>query len=381
MRGMIYCVHLFGVGHLKRMLTLAKGLVEQGMKITLIQAGRLEYLTFSHPNFTHIRLPFHEEMMLPFARGDASRMSLFSDYMKIRRKKLFSLLDFSQPYDFLITEQIPFSKIAFLYEAYSIKEAIKVVNPRFAMICSQKGGGAPLIEQHSLNTLKELQNHYDKILVHCDPKICTLEEMFSYCELVREKIEYTGYIFPQSKKKISASQRKKWILVTNGSGNKGSHLLKMLASIASQMPEYRFIFIASPMMENALLDLLQEASKKYTNIAVVGFLDNFDEQLRHCELAITLAGSTLVNLYATGTPGLVYADPGDSGQEMLGAKFAKLGLVKLIHEGDLAQESLKNMLLETLAHPPRADIELNIAGVENSLRAIRQIVAFNRSLV
>lgn len=382
MRGIIYCVHLFGVGHLKRMLTLAKGLVEEGHAITLIQAGRAEDETFFHPKFKHLLLPLYKGFFLQKQGGSCDRTSLFKEHMKFRRKKLFSMLDFSRPYDFLITEQIPFSKIAFLYEAYSIMGAARAMNPRFSMICSQKGGTPPqtadgraeVLHKHSMDILEQLKQNYDKVLVHCDPQVSTLEEMFSYCEEIRDKIVYTGYIFPRSEKYPPSDRRQKTILVTNGSGDKGMECLKVAAAIVPLLPEYRFIFIASPLMPSGLVDFLREASEKNSNMQVIGFLENLDEKLRECALAITLAGSTLINLYATGTPALVYPDPYDSGQVLLGSTFEKLGLVRLIRQRDLSPKALRNLVADALSHPLQSQVELNIAGVKNSIQAIRECV-------
>ncbi len=387
MRGVIYCVHIQGVGHLKRMLTLAKGLVKE-CEITLIQAGRDEDITFLHPNFRHLKIPLPEAAISIVLRRDRYN---FERMMKYRRKQLFALMDFSHHYDFLITDQIPFTKRVFSCEVSSLKSAMEVRNPNLAMICSQKGGTlqnkVPIkLEYQKImknlreGTLTDLQKYYDKVLVHCDPQITTLEEMFEYCNEIREMIEYTGYIFPHSHKYPPSNQRKKVILVTTGSGSKGMPLLLTLMQIVTKIPDYHFLFVTSPMMKENIVSLLHRQSQKNSNMEIVNFLDNFDEKLRQSSLAITLGGSTLINLYATGTPGLVCPEPLDPGQLMLGEKFAEHGIVRLIQEKELSTENLYNNIIEILNHPPKSDIELNIAGVENSMKAIRQTVHKKRSL-
>lgn len=382
MRGVIYCVHLEGVGHLKRMLTLAEGLVKD-CKITLIQAGRDEDFTFMHPNFRHLVLPFPEEGLSLLHRND--RLTL-EKILKYRRKQLFSMMNFFLHYDFLITEQIPFTKLAFYSEVLSLKSAMKVKNPQLATICSQKGG-TPYQERNQekvewmwSNTLSKLQENYDKVLVHCDPQVTTLDEMFGYCDEIREMIEYTGYIFPHGEKYPPSNQREKVILVTTGSGTKGVSLLLALIQVVPKITDYRFVFVISPMMREDIIQLLRSASKRYSHVEVINFLDNFDKKLRQCSLAITLAGSTLINLYATGTPGLTFPESYDKGQVVLGEKFAQHGIVNLIQQEELNPEQLYNKIIDTLKNPPKSDIELNLSGVENSLKAIRQVVQEKRSL-
>lgn len=385
MRGLIYCVHLYGVGHLKRMLSLAEGLVED-CEITLIQGGRDERVTFLHPNFRHIGIPLPRSM-IPFITNNQA--ASFEKLMKIRRKQLFTVMDFSRHYDFFITEQIPFTKLAFLCEAYSIMNALKIKNPNLAMFSSHKGG-APLPElgknsaKHLKNeqllktlwksTLKELKANYDKVLVHVDPQVTTLDETFFYFNEIREMVEYTGYIYPWCEKFATSKKRKKEILVTVGSGIKGVPLLLSLLNVVPKIPEYNFQFVTTPEMSRDFVELLHKESEKVSNLEIVSFLENFDEKLRESSLAITLAGSTLINLYATSTPALVYRDPLDRGQVMQGKKFADHGIVNLINEQDLSPDKLKNLILETLQNPPKSDIDLNIAGVENSKQAIMKTV-------
>jgi predicted glycosyltransferase len=391
MRGIIYCVHLSGVGHLKRMLTLAKGLVDD-CEITFIQAGRNDNFTFRHPNFYHMKLPFSDSFLLRFRTIYQFKTSLpaVNQYLKKRKKKLFSLMDFSKPYDFIITEQIPLTKLIFLNETYSILQAAKEVNPNVAFISSQKGAtpcnssqGETLpftIEQNGEDSdisryrLKQIQSYYDKILVHCDPQITRLEETFRYCDEIREKIEYTGYISPKSKKYPPSDQRKKMILVTTGAGSKGGSLIEVLMKVISQISDYNFIFIQDPMMQAKIIQLLNKVNAEHENMKVVDFLDNFDEKLRQCSLAITLAGSTLINIYLTGTPALVYRELCDGGQQVLGKRFADQGIIRLVEEEDLSPEKLKNLILETIKHPPKPNITLNVSGVENTRKAIKKIV-------
>ncbi|MEM1282403.1 MAG: glycosyltransferase [Chlamydiota bacterium] len=389
MRGLIYCVHLYGIGHLKRMLSLAEGLVED-CEITLIQAGRNEKVTFLHPNFRHIGIPLPRSM-IPFITNNEA--ASFEKLMKIRRRQLFTVMDFSRHYDFFITEQIPFTKLAFLCEAYSIMNALKIKNPNLAMISSNKGGAPfnepgksrsqPRKDEQLLktlweSTLKELRANYDKVLVHVDPQITTLDETFVYFDEIREMVEYTGYIYPCSEKFASSKKRKKEILITTGSGIKGVPLLLSLLNVVPNIPEYNFQFVITPEMNRDFVELLHRESEKLSNMQIVSFLDNFDEKLRESSLAITLAGSTLINLYATSTPALVYRDLFDRGQVVQGQKFADHGIVNLINEQDLSPDKLKNLILETLQNPPKSDIDLNIAGVENSKQAIMKTVQEKR---
>jgi predicted glycosyltransferase len=397
MRGIIYCVHLSGVGGLKRMLTLAKGLLND-CEVTFVQAGKNEGFNLKHPNFHHINLPHSDDLLLHskmFNRlqKDPSLLRQFysalNKYMKTRKKIIFSMLDFSKAYDFIITEQVPISKTIYLNEVYTILSAAKKVNPSLAIISSQKCAPAinyteifadvEMIMKSNLYSLKHLKSNYDKILVHADPQINKLEETFLYCDQIRDKIEYTGYITTQAEKYPPSIQRKKIILVSTGSGIKGNALLKVLVKVISQIPEYQFVFVKGPMMTPGNKQLFHEANEENTNVEIVDFLDNFDEKLQQCSLAITLAGSTLINIYLTGTPALVYREISDGGQQTLGKKFADKGIIRLIKKEDLSPDKLKYLILETIKNPPKSDIILNLSGVENTRKAIKQIVTEKRS--
>lgn len=385
MRGIIFCAHLSGIGHLVRMMTLTKALLEEG-EVVFIQAGREEGVAFTHPRLTHIALPFSQDFKHFYLKLTQELKERLIKQFKLRRKLLFKSLPFDRPYDYLVTEQIPFTKLLFFKEVEAIYETARLINPKLALISSQKGGspldpfpGDPSSgkerEKIELFTLSHLNGRYDKLLLHCDPAISPLEEMYSHAKEIKIPIEYTGYITTPLPKRAIAGGRKKEILVTTGGGEKGGVLIAKVLELIPSFPDYTFSVVIGPLTPPPVASHLYALEKRISNLKVVGFIENLPEKLLQVSLAITLGGSTLINLYAAKTPAIAYPAPSDAGQLLLAKKFASRNIVRLLEQGELEGGKLASIIDEVLREPPQYSISIDIDGAEKSRKAIFRSVA------
>jgi len=383
-RGVVYCIHLVGVGHMKRMLMLCEGLLEFA-HITFIQGGMEVGLTLDHPNFQHIKLPFVPELLnVNFDKDKEAKMEVLR-CMKIRKKVLFHHFNKMEKHDFVITEQIPFSKLMWLNETLSITKAIKELNPKANIICSHKGVTREDREFLSPDYVRRFTNgdviiakillvYYDQILVHTDPKLVPLDENFYFMDSIKEKVHYTGFISKLTERLPPVEHQNKEILVTIGAGIKYGLFMEVLLKAIPYIDDYTFTVVKGPMMTKAQKTKLDKAAKKIKNLKVVEFLDNLNDKLRQCSLAITMAGFTLINLYATRTPALVIPDLQEGSQTNLARKFNDNNFIRSIKVDDLTVKKLIRHIKEVTENPPEPSFEIDINGIENSKKIIKQLL-------
>lgn len=377
-RGIIYCVHLGGIGHIKRMLTLSQELIKFS-EIIFIQAGISKGITFNHKNFKHLCLPFDPEFNSRKSQSYENLLKLFT----YRKKILFREIDFTQKIDFILTEQIPFTKLLWFNEVLSIIMASKAINPQLKVFCSHKGSTRNLNSQLDENSkMKYLRsdeftasiiNHlYDHIFVHADSALLDLNENFFSFDKIKEKVSYTGFISSNGKNFDQQKRNKNEILVTLGAGLKLDYFLPTLLDAFIELPQYKFTIVTGFLASPNSVNLLKENEKKYNHIEVVTFIEKIDQKLLTCSMAIVSAGFTLINTYATETPTLIIPDPREGSQNYLAQKFKDFNFVNLLNFNDINKETLKKMIEETIHSPPKSKFELNIDGAHTCAQLIHQ---------
>ncbi len=391
LRGIVYCIHLVGVGHMKRMLALCEKLLEYA-EITFIQGGIEVGLTIQHPNFTHVRLPQIQEMLDINIFGVKGGIAAAKAKMKIRKNILFNSFDPLLKYDFVITEQIPFSKLFWLNEVLSIVALAKQKNPEALIVCSHKGTTRNRRENLNESSLKKcissdritakiIKKYYDLVLVHSDAKLIPLEENFFETDAIRNKVVYTGYISKPLKKALPIERSKKDILITLGAGPKCEIFMRPLISAIEGIPEYNFIFVKGPMLSKDKREFLKEADIALPNLQTVEFMDDIDDKLSHCKMAILTAGFTLINSYATKTPALVFPDDREGSQMLIAERFSEHGFVRAAEIQDINPERLREIIREMEENPPKPDFDLNINGADNSARILLKSIALKRKQI
>jgi predicted glycosyltransferase len=207
MKIFVYCQHVLGIGHLFRALEICKAL--KGHAVVLITGG---------PPIA-IDLPEHvRSFCLPQLQMDSGFRGLLSadqqrsvDQIKEQRQQaLFTLFEKETP-DIFLVELYPFGRKAFRFELDPVLEAIS--EKRLAsckVICSVRDILVEKEDQqrHENRALKILNQFFDAILVHSDPKLIRLEETFFRADDLKIPVVYTGFIAQQ----CPAGARKKYAI-------------------------------------------------------------------------------------------------------------------------------------------------------------------------
>lgn len=374
-RGIIYCVHLGGIGHLKRMITLSQELLKFS-ELIFIQAGCSSGVTLKHPHFKHLLLPFGDYLLTP--SYDLEKLSpIFSK----RKRILFREIDFTLNFDFIISEQIPFTKVLWLNEFLSIANGLKVKNSNLKVFCSHKGStrniNSFLNQQDKSQYLMSdkitaalVKDHYDKVFVHSDPRLLHLDENFFEYETIKNKILYTGFISSHEKKYEPQKRNEKEILVSLGAGPKLDYYLPNLLNSIIDLKDYKFTIVTGLLASKKNYAFLKSLEKKFDHIEIIEFIEKIDQKLLTCSMAIVSAGFTLINTYITSTPTLVIPDEREGSQNYLCMKFKKYDFINVIRVNQLNKDFLKEMIEKTIQTPPKPKIELDIQGASKCSRFI-----------
>jgi predicted glycosyltransferase len=369
MRGLFYCQHLIGMGHLIRSLTICKSLVHV-FDIDFLQGGFSLDLTVNSEHFNHIFLPplwredWNSNGSDPY--GKHSVESIFTQ----RQAKLKKILN--TPYDFFITEYFPFSKFEFKDEILEIIRKIKTINPKCKVICSLRDIVDKWSKQENEEATRIFLHSYDYVFVHGDPSFIQLEDSFPLSEKFSNKIIYTGYVTDLPVSKITRNSNS--IIISMGTGSFGDELIIATVKASKFLPEYEFHFILGPKTKNSTkLEVEKFQKEKSTKIFISNFISNFTEKLSEAALSISLAGyNTVTDLIKTKTPALVYPYPNQE-QLLRAKKFSSQGLFRTLSKKDLEPRELSKIIREAvkLSYPNKA---VTLDGAEQTKNALLKML-------
>jgi len=272
------------------------------------------------------------------------------------REKLLAPIK-NRLYDFVITEQYPFSKQTMDVEVDPLLDGLKKQNPACQVFCSLKGIMLPIAGHEWIGD--KIERFYDAILNHADPSIVAAEEFIKLTPEMHQKLIYTGFVTDPTPLDFT-QPRVKRIVVSMGAGSYGDELITTALKIPPLFSDYEFLFSLGPKVHPGLA---AEAKKSpYPNVKVVDFINDFTTVLSRSSLSISLGGSTLLDAMKARIPSLVYAE---SHEEHIfrSLKFMRRGGIQLIRKQDLFPTRLA-AAIQTILQRPYAALPPLLNGAE-----------------
>lgn len=320
MRVLFHYTHKQSLGHTTRSISFAKALSARAADVLILQGGLPQ---------PFIRFPQACKVLdIPLAFD--SRRSFRSHQAPVSSNQrarfiLKAASDFKP--DVLITEFFPFGRLNYMPELLPTLRYLKKRNT-----CIMASIGYPILadldrfeNQHfaALNWI--LFAFFDKFLIHTPPALETryiqkatrpaaLSRTYAaIMKKLREKICYTGYIFPEKVITGGASsptiKTGNNIVVSRGGGAVYPKLIT--AAIEAQRyldNKISTIIACGPSTSSKEMALFQSRlkPKDKERVFLVNHLDNLDDVLRSCRVSVSLCGyNTSVQLMKYGTPSVI----------------------------------------------------------------------------
>jgi len=376
MKIIFYCQHVLGIGHLFRALEICKALT--GHEVILITGG---------PQID-TKFPKHVTVInLPGLRMDsefkgllcADKNSSLDQIKKERQKKLLAIVGKARP-DIFLLELYPFGRQAFRFELDPTLQAIRNhPHSRCGVISSVRD---ILVEKekqkHERRALERLNNYFDAVLVHSDPKWFTLKETFLRFDEIKIPIIHTGYIAPKPldnarsriRKQLGIAEEDVMIVVSAGGGSVGKPILESAIRAFHHLniegTPYLFVYTGPYIAESEFADL--KAMQKSQRIQIAKFTSDFLACLTAADISISMAGyNTTMNILSAGVPALVWPFAANREQRLRAERLADRGALKLLNDQDLNPEDLARIMRETLARAEPRKIDIDLNGAANTV--------------
>ena len=378
-RVLFYCQSLLGIGHFIRSRELLFAL--RDFEVCFLYGGEA-VPGFNWPDWVEV-------VYLPALRSDTAFENLYvvgsqtslEEVQAQRKELLLATFDRFSP-DILLIELFPFGRKKFNFELLPLLTRARETRPELKIVCSLRDILVRRASQakYEAEVCQRMNQFFDLLLVHADPRVQLLEETFGSVAKLRCQIRYTGYVAQPPQLSATANDRTEpLILVSIGGGRVGHELISctLAASPLLTFPHRLQIFTGPHISEDQFTQL-QTLAAALPNAKLQRHTTEFPAWLRRSALSISMAGyNTCMDILAAQARALVYpfTEHDNDEQTRRARKLEQLGFVTMLEPERLSPEFLASeitRLLTVTTAPPTPPIDLR--GAERTAELLTALL-------
>lgn len=383
---MYYCHDTYGLGHLRRTLTLAHHIRASVPDVSqLIVTGSPVADRFEYPaGADFVKLP----SVTKNAAGAYASRSLGSSIetmRDMRRDILFSAARHFQP-DFFIVDHVP---TGLKGEAVRTLRHFKDEFPETKLIV----GLRDVLDEASTvrrSWAKEgayelLDDIYDMILVYGLRAFYDVVAEYGLSATAAEKTRFVGYLNrkpgPRSRDEVRASlamQTDKLVVVTAGGGGDGEKLFDaMLRDLRiARADDFDCLIVGGPLLADEDRGRVRDQLGASGRVHFLDFTDDLPSYLAAADAVISMGGyNAICEILSLGSPAIVVPRTKPRQEQLIRATMlSERGLIEMVHPGDLAPGRLLAATHALLERPVLAGPLLPMDGLGNVMHAVGSLM-------
>lgn len=364
MRIALYCQNVFGVGHLRRSLSICQTLLKDH-EVHFIQGGPDVGLTLNDESFHHHYLPpllMSKDGVLYSPQGKSVEEVLSQRIEVLGRD--------TKKFDVLIIEFFPFGRYQFRDEIFTLIDGLKKRSEKLQIYASMRDiytlkNDLSKRDKRAKYAKDILNKYFDALFIHSDPALIQLKDSYPCYDDIKIPIFYTGFTISELTYKDKKSERD--IVVSLGGGQWGYELFKEVVAAAHQLSDFNFTFFEPALHDGHRLEELP------SNVSISSFNnDNFKKLLEKAAYSISLAGyNTVFECLSAKTTPILYPWGENNEQPMRARLLAKKGLC---YELD-PQNKLSLQIIEIISEkgPLSLNTQLNFSGCVETSKIINHL--------
>jgi predicted glycosyltransferase len=384
-RVLIYSHDSFGLGHLRRCRAIAHALVEQHKKLNvLILSGSPIIGRFSfRARVDFVRIPG----IIKLRNGDYTSLSLdvnIEHTLALRASIIEHTARIFEPHLFLVDKE----PLGLLGE---VQKTLRMLKRR---------GGCRLVlglrdimdeptslarEWQRKRVMPALRRLYDHIWVYGLSQIYDPVGAYRFPPAVAAKTAFTGYLArePQPEAFLpsgvaEAIERRPFLLVTPGGGGDGADLVDTALSayerFNGRLP-WPALVVYGPFLPARQRAAFERRAARLSRVTTLTFHEHLENLMERAAAVVCLGGyNTFCEVLSLNKRSLIVPRITPRAEQLLRAEAAqKLGLVHVLHPGDLTPETLAEAITQ-LPHQPLPGSH-RIPGLLNGLKYINAEVS------
>lgn len=390
-RVLIYSHDTFGLGNIRRMLEVARYLVESSPEVSvLIITGSPMLHAFRIPaRIDYVKLPCLSRGV--DGRYGARFLDLTLDAtVRLRANLISSAIGDFAP-DLILVDKKPFGVEDELCGALAALPA-GMRRPRLVLLLRD------ILDSPEETTrvwrkngyYEAISAYYDEVLVVGCPEIFDLRHEYAFPPFAAAKVQFCGYIARQPGRQPRAEVREALgvaeceplVLVTPGGGEDGYELVRAaVGALRTQRPESRprMHIVCGPEMAEAQRREIAESARALPQLSVQDFHDDMASLMRAADVVLAMGGyNTVCELLTLRKRALLVprVKPGHE-QCIRAERLAALGLVSMLHPAQLSAARLMSALrteLDALARGEGVPQLRTLHGLERVTSALFELL-------
>lgn len=362
---MVYSHDAFGLGNIRRMLTICEYLLKfiPNLSILLLSGSPMLHSFRLPPGLDYIKLPC-------LNRGQSGNMAVkylnadIESTLKLRSEIILAAARNYQP-DLVLVDKKPTGIEGELqptieYLKHNLPTTKFVLLLRDILDTPEK----TITEWQRDYYYHHIELLYDRILVVGMPEIFDLVREYQFSQKLADKVRYCGYIRKKSglknrrtiRQELGIGTDEKLVLVTPGGGEDGYSLItNYLQGLAQQRDNFTeqninsLIFCGAEMPPQHQQQIYRQA-KELPGVTIKEFTNDMMSYINTADLVVSMCGyNTITEVLQKGKKAIVVPRIKPGREQLIRAQsMARAGLIETIHPEEMAPKLLVEAVLANL---------------------------------
>jgi predicted glycosyltransferase len=387
MKILMYSHDSYGLGHLRRTLTLAEAFVERNRDASaLILTGSTVSDAFRLPRGVDIvKLP--SAVKVANQVYESSKMLIdFESLKDLRSGLILSAAEAFEP-DVFVVDKAP---LGMKREVYPTLKHFHDSRPSTLTVLGLRDvlDDPEYIRRHwKVGRIAEaIEEFYDLILLYGPREVYDPLPEYGLSEEVLDRSHYVGYVGhdPAPETDLDLPFLPGYVLVTAGGGGDGFHLIKSyLQSVNRPKPSFESLVVTGPLMDDGAKREIEHLARGL-RVRVMEFRPDMERLIKSAGAVVSMGGyNTTVELLAARKPALIVPRVEPRVEQLIRAEqLADMGLVDMIHPHDLTPRLVRSKVEELLERDPASvpRVEVDLSGASRAVDLVTAGIAEKRAL-
>jgi predicted glycosyltransferase len=364
MKIMVYSHDAFGLGNIRRMLSICEHLLASidGVSI-LVVSGSPMLQSFRLPQgLDYIKLPC-------LNRGESGNLAVkylgtdFAATVKLRSDLILAAAINYQP-DILLVDKKPYGISG---ELEATVKYLRANHPKSKLVLLLRDildrPEVVIPDWENQGYQAAIETDYDQVLVVGMPEIFDITREYQFSGAVSRKVRFCGYIRRSSGRKSTAEIRReldllpqqRLVLVTPGGGEDGYDLIENYLQGLALMPQptlVKSLIFTGPEMPLAKRQMLAEIASNLPQVRLEEFSDDLMSYVTAADTIVAMGGyNTICEILSAERPAVIIPRIKPAQEQLLrAARMQQLRLFKAIHPDKLTPTVLMRTVLQQLQH-------------------------------
>ncbi len=362
MKIMVYSHDAFGLGNIRRMLSICEHLLANIADVSiLVLSGSPMIHSFRLPQgLDYIKLPC-------LNRGESGSLAVrylgtdFDSTVKLRSDLILSAATNFQP-DVLLVDKKPYGIAGELKDTV---QYLRLYQPNAKLVLLLRDildrPDVVMADWEKHDSQAAIEDYYDQVLVVGMPEVFDLTREYQFSPGVASKVQFCGYIgrlpglrSPAAiREELGLLPQQRLVLVTPGGGEDGyTTIATYLQGLAllTNAAQFKTLIFTGPEMPPEQRQTLRAMAQEFDQVILEEFSDDIMSYMAVADTVVAMGGyNTICEILAADKPAVIIPRIKPAQEQLMRAsRMQRLGLFKAIHPDQLTPARLMRSVLHQL---------------------------------